>query len=170
MTIDAEIDGTVNSRITDSVASVVTLMTGQAPAQAFGILDTVMAETLSMAMHNAVMRQQASSMVGAAAVTAACAKMLQSPLPLPPPPPPPAPWTPPGVQPLRPESPEGEFARAEAAISDLGVQEANAKNKLSQIEAFRAELAAQAQPTPPSPATSAPPPKSAPTPKPARKS
>ena len=80
-------DGTVNSRVVDSVSSVVTLLTGQSPSQAFGMLDAVMVETLGMAMHNAVMRQQGASMVGAAATTAACAKMLQSPFPILPPPP-----------------------------------------------------------------------------------
>ena len=68
---DVTQDGTVNSRIVDSVASVVTLNTGEAPSQAFGMLDAVMVESLGMAMHNAVMRQQGSSMVGTAAVTAA---------------------------------------------------------------------------------------------------
>uniref|UniRef100_UPI00195355CD RebB family R body protein n=1 Tax=Escherichia coli TaxID=562 RepID=UPI00195355CD len=56
-------EGTVNSRVIDSVASVVTLLSGQSPSQAFGMLDAVMVETLGMAMHNAVGRQQGGGMV-----------------------------------------------------------------------------------------------------------
>jgi len=84
-------DGTVNSQITDSVTQVVSLLTGEAPSQSMGMLDTVLLETLGMAMHNAVSRQQHSHMTSAAAVTAACARMLQARPPGPPPPPPPKP-------------------------------------------------------------------------------
>ena len=87
-------DGTVNSRIVDSVSSVVTLTTGQSPSQAFGLLDAVMVEPLGMAMHSDVMRQQGASLAGTAPTTAACAKMLQSPFPILPPPAPPAPPAP----------------------------------------------------------------------------
>jgi len=102
--------GTVNSQIIDSVADVVTLNDGIAPSTAFGMLDTVMTETLGMAMYNAVSRQQGSSMIGSAATTAVCAKMLATPFvtevflppkPVPPPPPPPS-----GVQPLPPVPPK----------------------------------------------------------------
>ncbi|HEV2817026.1 MAG TPA: RebB family R body protein [Allosphingosinicella sp.] len=103
-------EGTVNSQIVDSVADVVTLSDGIAPSTAFGMLDTVMTETLGMAMYNAVSRQQGSSMIGSAATTAVCAKMLATPfvteviLPSPPPPPPPPP--PSGVEPLSPPPPK----------------------------------------------------------------
>jgi len=90
-------NSTVNSQITDSISQVVTLLTGQAPSQSFGMMDAVMLETLGMAMHNAVTRQQYAHMTSTAAVTAACAKMLQAPFPIAPPPPP-AP--PPAVHPL----------------------------------------------------------------------
>lgn len=95
-------EGTVNSQIADSVSSVVTLATGQAASQAFGMLDAVMLESLGMAMHNAVHRQQSSSMINSAAVTAACAKILATPIgpPSPPPPPPPEKPDPPQVNPL----------------------------------------------------------------------
>ncbi len=69
----------VNDQIVESVADVVTLNSGHAPAQSAAMLDVVMAETMGMSMYNAVSRQQASSMVGSAAVTSACAKMLQTP-------------------------------------------------------------------------------------------
>jgi len=79
-------EGTVNSQIVDSVSSVVTLATGQSASQSFGMLDAVMLETLGMAMHNAVHRQQSSSMINSAAVTAACAKILATPIGTAPPP------------------------------------------------------------------------------------
>ncbi|MGD3727160.1 RebB family R body protein [Xanthomonas citri pv. citri] len=71
-------DSSVNSQIVDAVSSIVTLTTGQAPAQALGMLDAVMLETLGMAMHNAVNRQQGAGMINAAAITAACAKMISA--------------------------------------------------------------------------------------------
>ncbi|WP_271000102.1 RebB family R body protein, partial [Listeria seeligeri] len=70
----------------------------QGPAQSFSMLDMVMLETLGTAMHNAVARQQGAGMVSNAAVTAACAKMINAPWPVPPPPPlPPPPPPPPEV-------------------------------------------------------------------------
>jgi hypothetical protein len=75
----------VNDQIVESVADVVTLNSGHAPAQSAAMLDVVMAETMGMSMYNAVSRQQSSSMVGSAAVTSACAKMLQTPFPILPP-------------------------------------------------------------------------------------
>jgi hypothetical protein len=72
-------EGTVNSQIVDSVANVVTLASATA-LPAFAMLDAVFAEALGMAMHNAVNRQQSASMIGSAAVTAACARMLGGPL------------------------------------------------------------------------------------------
>jgi Killing trait len=90
-------ESTVNSQITDSVSSVVTLSTGQAASQARGMLDAVLLETLGMAMYNAVHRQQSAGMISSAAVTAACAKMLAAPFPIEQPPTPPGP--PPEVKP-----------------------------------------------------------------------
>lgn len=116
-------EGTVNSQIVDSVSNVVTLTGGQAPAQAFAMLDTVMIETLGMAMYNAVSRQQGASMIGSAAVTAACAKMLGTPFGVaapPPVPPIPDPLPPHGVQPLEPvpKSPATIIAEATADMAD----------------------------------------------------
>ncbi|MFL7904015.1 RebB family R body protein [Azospirillum argentinense] len=81
-------EGTVNTQVIDATSDIVTLLTGQSPAQSFAMLDAVMVETLGMAMHNAVHRQQNAGMVNSAAVTAACAKMLSVPFPTTPPPPP----------------------------------------------------------------------------------
>ncbi|MBU1253825.1 MAG: RebB family R body protein [Alphaproteobacteria bacterium] len=72
----------VNDQIVESVANVVTLNVGQAPSQSSAMLDVAMAETIGMTMYNAVSRQQSSSTVGSAAVTTACAKMLQTPFPI----------------------------------------------------------------------------------------
>lgn len=59
-------------------------MLGQSAAQTQGLLDTVMAETLGMSMHNAVTAQHNSQMVASAAVTAACARMIRGATPAPP--------------------------------------------------------------------------------------
>jgi hypothetical protein len=77
-------EGTVNSQITDSVTQVDTTILGNAPAQSTGMLDAVMAESIGMAMYNAVTTQHNSQMVASAAVAAACARMLKSPGALPP--------------------------------------------------------------------------------------
>ena len=112
-------DQYVNDQIVESVADVVTLNIGQAPSQSSAMLDVVMAETIGMSMYNAVSRQQSSSTVSSAAVTAACAKMLQTPFPIihprPPIPPPDH-----GVEPLpHDESIASVDARATKAIDEL---------------------------------------------------
>ncbi len=71
-------ESSLNAQIVDSVAGVTFLNLGSAPANAQALLDAVMSETLGMAMHNAVMRQQANSVVSSAATTATCARILQS--------------------------------------------------------------------------------------------
>jgi len=154
--------GTVNSQIIDSVADVVTLNDGIAPSTAFGMLDTVMTETLGMAMYNAVSRQQGSSMIGSAATTAVCAKMLATPFvtevvlppkPVPPPPPPPS-----GVQPLPPVPPpppplqpaaiiaaaakEGEWA-----IDVLKAEEKGSAKDAATARASLEQLAVEATPS-----------------------
>lgn len=154
---DVTPDGTVNSRIVDSVASVVTLNTGEAPAQAFGMLDAVMVESLGMAMHNAVMRQQGSSMVGAAAVTAACAKMLQRQTYYTPPlPPDPPPKVEPIPGPTPPPTPvDIAYSDGEAAINELRAQATTSEYYAAQAREDLALLAADAvaplEPPPPPP-------------------
>jgi hypothetical protein len=125
--------GSVNSQIVDSVTDVVTLTNALAPANAFGMLDAVMTETLGMSMYNAVSRQQGGSMIGSAAATAVCAKMLSTPFPfeIPPAPVPPKPAGG-GVNDLKPVPPPPSppppsqavviataFAEAEEAITIL---------------------------------------------------
>lgn len=168
-------DGTTNNQIVDSVTTTGLLVGGQAPSQSFGMLDTVMAETLGMAMHNAVMRQQASGTVNAAAVTAACARMLQVPTQFggpPPPPVPPLPPIPPGIQPIQPTppsppSPNGiseALARAKAAINVIlnGVA-AGTKEETDAKQALASLNQATTPPAPPAPPPSPPAPPAPPT-------
>ncbi|WP_216825044.1 RebB family R body protein [Agarilytica rhodophyticola] len=50
-------------------------------SQATGLVETTFAETLGLAMHNAVTNQQNSQMTASASITNACARLLQSPTP-----------------------------------------------------------------------------------------
>lgn len=131
-------DSTVNSQIVDAVSNVVTLTTGQSPSQAFGMLDAVLLETLGMAMHNAVNRQQSAGMINSAALTAACAKILAVPFPAPPPPPPPAPAPPPEVHPL----PGPDESLSPAAVVEASVKESEAA--FGEVKAALDELKASA--------------------------
>jgi hypothetical protein len=161
----------VNDQIVESVADVVTLNCGEAPSQSAAMLDIVMAETMGMSMYNAVSRQQSSSMVGSAAVTSACAKMLQTPFPILPPP---LPYVvpPSGLQPL-PVPPGGltdaeviAVAGVDAGVAiDVLAAEAKGSDVTSAtavLEALAKQInAALAALTPPAPAPS---PAPAPTP------
>ena len=153
----------VNSQIVDSVASVVTLTSGSAPSQSFGMLDTVLAEAFGMAMYNAVNRQQSGSMISSAAVTAACARMLGGPLgpiAIPPDPLPEPPCPPPGVQPLPPVphlAPAQVIASA-AAGAELAVDairqaesyyDAAAAAARESLQEIAAEASAPTSPPPP---------------------
>jgi hypothetical protein len=68
----------VNDQVSDAVAEANTTVLGNAPAGSQGLLDTVMAETIGMLLHNAVTAQHNAQMVSSAAVTAACARILRS--------------------------------------------------------------------------------------------
>jgi len=145
-------DGTVNSQTMDAVASVVTLATGQSPSQAAGMMDAVLLETLGMAMYNAVNRQQSASMVGSAAVTAACARMLGAQPPAPPPPPAPDPGTPPSVNPLPGPTPTpspgatvaSAYADGQAAIDALKLAQQTSSTVATQAQTDLSDLAQQA--------------------------
>ncbi|MEI9926890.1 MAG: RebB family R body protein [Sphingomonas sp.] len=152
--------GTVNSQIVDGVADVVTLTGGGSPSHAFAMLDAVMAETLGMAMYNAVNRQQGSSMIGAAAVTATCAKMLTVPFPILPAPAPPDP--PPAVEtlagpPPKPLPPADLIAaattEAETAIAVLQAEVLTGSADAGVASAKLAAIAASAAAPPADPAT-----------------
>lgn len=77
-------DGTVNAQVTDSVTQAYVGVVGAAPSESAGLLDTLMAETIGMAMYNAVTTQHNAQMVSTASVTAACARMLKTPFAAPP--------------------------------------------------------------------------------------
>ena len=152
-------DNTVNSQIVDSVSSVVTLSTAQSPSQAFGMLDAVLLETLGMAMYNAVNRQQSAGMIGSAAVTAACAKMLSAPFPFTPPPPAP-PVPPPVVNPLPPPPPPplsnsaliaAAMAEGQTAIEVLQAQAMGSTTDAATAAADLQQLAQEAAAPPPAP-------------------
>lgn len=66
----------VNSQITDSVSQACASTIGQAPSHSMAVLDSVMAETLGMHMHNAVTTQHNAKLVGLASVTSTCARIL----------------------------------------------------------------------------------------------
>ncbi|MYM81307.1 translation initiation factor 2 [Duganella sp. FT50W] len=162
--------GTVNDQIIDNANSVSAMVAGQTPAHAFAMLDTVMLETLGMAMYNAVNRQQNAGMLNSAAVTAACARMLNAHAPAPPPP---APAPPPVVQPLPGPSPSPSGAAAvmdaytqgNAAIATLQGM-ASASGALAQEAATDLHSLAQAASAPTPAPTPAPAPTPTPTPAP----
>ena len=73
----------VNDVITDSVSQGSTLLTGFAAPQGMAMLDIVSAETMGMAMHNAIAAQQNAQLTTNASITSACAKMLAMEPPVP---------------------------------------------------------------------------------------
>jgi len=75
-----EQDGTVNHQITDSVTQTMAHVVGHSPSETKSMLDTLMAETIGMAMYNAVTNQHNAQMVSNATVIAACARMLKAPI------------------------------------------------------------------------------------------
>lgn len=67
----------INSSILSSVVDADVLALGLAPSESLALLDATMAQTLGMAMHNAVVRQQADRVVSQALISAACARMVE---------------------------------------------------------------------------------------------
>jgi hypothetical protein len=68
--------GTVNSQVMDAVAAINAIAAGQAPSSAAAMLNLVSAQTIGLGMYNAIARQQADATIGAAAIAAACARMM----------------------------------------------------------------------------------------------
>ncbi|CAN2040117.1 hypothetical protein GMMP15_1550008 [Candidatus Magnetomoraceae bacterium gMMP-15] len=66
----------INTQITDSIKASLTTLIGGAPSQPMAIMNSVMVETLGMAMHNAVNTQHNAQMVSSASTTAVCTKLL----------------------------------------------------------------------------------------------
>lgn len=135
-------ESTLNSQMVDSVAAMNFINNGSSPTSSQAMLNAVMAEALGMAMHNAVMRQQSSSMVSSAATTAACAKMLQARSGGLPPKPPFMPLVPvPDIPPLD-GPPEGAVAVAAAAANaDWAVHVLEGEVKKSQKTEAKANSA-----------------------------
>ena len=79
-------ESTVNDVITDSVTQNNTLLTGIAAPQGMALVDIASAETMGMAMHNAISAQQNAQLTTNASVTATCARMLAITPPMPAPP------------------------------------------------------------------------------------
>ena len=71
-------EDTVNTMITDAVTQSVASVLGNSPAGTKSMLDALMAETLGMAMYNAVANQHNAQMTGNASTTAACVRMLKT--------------------------------------------------------------------------------------------
>ena len=69
----------LNEQIKDSVEYTNHTVLGHAPSHSTSMLDALMAETIGMAMYNAVNTQHNAQLVSSAAVTATCAKMLKVP-------------------------------------------------------------------------------------------
>ena len=74
----------INDQVTDTVNFVNNSNIGQSPPHSMGILDTVMAETIGMGMHNAITAQQNGQMIGNASVAATCSRILSVPMAKPP--------------------------------------------------------------------------------------
>jgi len=64
----------------DAAANLDTLALGVSPSESLAVLSAVMAQTLGMAMYNAVGAQQNASTVRGAAITMACAGILSLPI------------------------------------------------------------------------------------------
>jgi len=77
----APVGGTVNSQVTDAVATVDTLVAGLAPASAAAMLGLAGAQSVALGMYNAIARQQADATIASATLAALCARMMGAPLP-----------------------------------------------------------------------------------------
>lgn len=67
-----------NSQVVDSVTEAIALNIGHAPSATEAMIDAVMAQTVGMAMHNAVTAQQNAQMVANSAVAATCTRILRT--------------------------------------------------------------------------------------------
>src|SRR5258708_33500522 len=70
---------TDTNQIFDLAAGLDTLALGVSPSESFAVLGAVMAQTLGMAMFNAVSAQQNASTIRSAAITMACTGLMSLP-------------------------------------------------------------------------------------------
>ncbi len=74
-----ENDGTTNDQVTDSISQLNTLLLSASAPQSLALLDVTGAESMGMALHNAVSSQHNAQISAGAAITSVCAKILQVP-------------------------------------------------------------------------------------------
>ncbi len=68
--------GTVNSQITDAVTQSNAGVLGQAPALAADLIYMAAADSIGLAMHNAVTNQQRMQIIAEAVITQTCATII----------------------------------------------------------------------------------------------
>jgi hypothetical protein len=72
---------TVNSQVTDSIAAIATLADGLAPSTSMAMLGLIGADSIGLAMLNAVARQHADATLRSASLAAICARLAGTPVP-----------------------------------------------------------------------------------------
>lgn len=72
---------TISSQVTDAIAAIDTLTEGLAPSTAAAMLGLMGADSMALAMLNAVARQQADATIASAALAAVCARLAGTSLP-----------------------------------------------------------------------------------------
>ena len=72
---------TVNSQVTDAIAALNTLTEGLAPSTSAAMLGVMGADSIALAMLNAVARQQADATIASAALASVCARLAGTCLP-----------------------------------------------------------------------------------------
>jgi Killing trait len=72
---------TINSQVTDAIAALNTLTEGLGPSTSAAMLGVMGADSIALAMLNAVARQQADATIGSAALAAVCARLAGTRLP-----------------------------------------------------------------------------------------
>lgn len=69
-------DNAVNTQITDSVIEALESTVGSGPSHSMAVLESVMAETMGMHIHNAVTTQHNAKLVSQASTAQTCARIL----------------------------------------------------------------------------------------------
>lgn len=72
---------TINSQVTDAIAAINTLTEGLGPSSSAAMLSVMGADSIALAMLNAVARQQADATIASAALASACARLAGTRLP-----------------------------------------------------------------------------------------
>lgn len=72
---------TINSQVTDAIAAINTLTEGLGPSTSAAMLSVMGADSIALAMLNAVARQQADATIASAALASACARLAGTCLP-----------------------------------------------------------------------------------------